>query len=345
MTLADTSAAAGISEAASKAGIPLVYLNLEPENLDRLPEKQVYVGSKETRLGEGSSAEAACDLLKKIGKVSDAQAYILMGDLAHQASRDRTSSVKETLVQGDCKGVTIADEQSAAWTRTNAMDLTTNWVTAGRPIDVIFANNDEMAIGAIQALKAAGMSMDDVIVVGIYATQDALAAMAAGDLDVTVFQNAKGQSANAADAAVALARGKSVDRGGLGVPSNSCTPEKHGPVQPEELIPLTGAPALYAPVHLHLENAMDGIFIIGAGECAHPSSIRAARSRLFRIGHADREPSPICPMNGRQLSKPMSGAVQMKLICAKESLEAAGIDYLQGVSASKLDAGAGILNL
>ncbi|NRP72547.1 D-galactose-binding periplasmic protein [Ensifer psoraleae] len=211
MTLTDTSAAPGISEAARKAGIPLVYVNLEPENIDQLPESQAYVGSKEIDSGR-LGAEAACELLKQKGKASDAQAYILMGDLAHQASRDRTSSVKETLAAGDCKGVTIADEQSAAWTRTNAMDLTTNWVTAGQPIDVIFANNDEMAIGAIQALKAAGLSMDDVIVVGIDATQDGLAAMAAGDLDVTVFQNAKGQSASAVDAAVALARGKSVDK-------------------------------------------------------------------------------------------------------------------------------------
>ncbi len=69
-----------------------------------------------------------------------------------------------SLENGFSTGVTIADEQCAAWTRTNAKDLTTSWVTAGRPIDVIFANNDEMAIGAIQALKAAGVSMDDVIV-------------------------------------------------------------------------------------------------------------------------------------------------------------------------------------
>lgn len=211
VTLADTSAAPGISEAAQKAGIPLVYLNLQPDNVDRLPEKQAYVGSKETDSGR-LGAEAACALLKKNGKSGDAQAYILMGDLAHQASRDRTSSVKETLAAGDCKGVTIADEQSAAWTRTNAMDLTTNWITSGRPIDAVFANNDEMAIGAIQALKAAGVSMDSVVVVGIDATQDALAAMANGDLDVTVFQNAKGQSAGALDAAVALARGHSVDK-------------------------------------------------------------------------------------------------------------------------------------
>jgi inositol transport system substrate-binding protein len=223
MTLADTSAAPGISEAANKAGIPLVYLNLEPDNIDALPEKQAYVGSKETDSGR-LGAEGACALLKKKGKSGDAQVYILMGDLAHQASRDRTSSFKETLSAGDCKGVTIADEQTAAWTRTNALDLTTNWITAGRPIDVIFANNDEMAIGAIQALKAAGVSMDNVIVVGIDATQDALAAMAAGDLDVTVFQNAKQQSASAVDAAVALARDKSVEKE-VWVPFELVTPE------------------------------------------------------------------------------------------------------------------------
>jgi len=211
VTLADTSAAPGISAAAEKAGIPLVYLNLQPDNVDKLPKNQAYVGSKETDSGR-LGAEAACEILKKNGKAGDAQAYILMGDLAHQASRDRTVSVKETLATGDCKGVTIADEQSAAWTRTNAMDLTTNWITAGRPIDAVFANNDEMAIGAIQALKAAGVSMDSVVVVGIDATQDALAAMTNGDLDVTVFQNAKGQSAGAMDAAVALARGHSVDK-------------------------------------------------------------------------------------------------------------------------------------
>lgn len=211
VTLADTSAAPGISDAAAKAGIPLVYLNLEPDNVARLPEKQAYVGSRETDAGR-LAGEAACSLLKEKGKAADAQAYILMGDLAHQASRDRTSSFKQALASGDCKAVTIADEQSAAWTRTNAMDMTTNWITAGRPIDVVFANNDEMAIGAVQALKAASVSMDDVIVIGIDATPDGLASMAAGDLDATVFQNAKGQSTSALDAAVALMRGTPVDK-------------------------------------------------------------------------------------------------------------------------------------
>ncbi|RMD95263.1 MAG: rhizopine-binding protein, partial [Alphaproteobacteria bacterium] len=70
----------------------------------------------------------------------------------------------------------------------------------------------EMAIGAIQAMKAAGIDMADVVVTGVDATQDALLAMQAGDLDVTVFQDAHGQGRGALDAALKLARGEEVDQ-------------------------------------------------------------------------------------------------------------------------------------
>jgi inositol transport system substrate-binding protein len=88
----------------------------------------------------------------------------------------------------------------------------TNWLSTGAPFDGILANNDEMAIGAIQAMKAAGIDMAAVSVSGVDATQDALSAMQAGDLDVTVFQNAAGQGAGALDAATKLAAGESVDQ-------------------------------------------------------------------------------------------------------------------------------------
>jgi ABC-type sugar transport system substrate-binding protein len=67
-----------------------------------------------------------------------------------------------------------------------------NWLTSGIEFHAVIANNDEMAIGAIQALKASGVPMEDVIVAGIDATQDALGD-AVGRLDVTVFQDAAGQ--------------------------------------------------------------------------------------------------------------------------------------------------------
>ena len=61
-------------------------------------------------------------------------------------------------------------------------------------------------------MKAAGISMEDVVVGGVDATQDALLAMAAGDLDVTVFQDAAGQGAGALDAALKLSKGEAVDQ-------------------------------------------------------------------------------------------------------------------------------------
>ena len=72
-----------------------------------------------------------------------------------------------------------------------------------------------MAIGAIQSLKTAGYDMNKVIVAGIDATQDALAAMKTGDLDVTVFQNAAAQGSGAVDTALKLAKGESVEIHGL----------------------------------------------------------------------------------------------------------------------------------
>ena len=69
-----------------------------------------------------------------------------------------------------------------------------------------------MAIGAIQAMKAAGLDMADIQVGGVDASQDALIAMQAGDLDVTVFQDAVGQGAGSVDTAIALANGEEVDQ-------------------------------------------------------------------------------------------------------------------------------------
>jgi len=81
-----------------------------------------------------------------------------------------------------------------------------------------------MAIGAINAMKAAGWGMDEVVVAGIDATQEALAYMKAGDLDVTVFQDAFGQGAGAVDAAIKLAKGDKVDAK-VWIPFQLVTPE------------------------------------------------------------------------------------------------------------------------
>jgi inositol transport system substrate-binding protein len=108
--------------------------------------------------------------------------------------------------------VNVIDQQTANWSRDQAQSLMTHWLSTGTAFDGVLANNDEMALGAIQAIKAAGISMDDVIVSGVDATQDALASMQAGELDITVFQNAAAQGGGSLDAAVKLAAGEAVEK-------------------------------------------------------------------------------------------------------------------------------------
>ncbi len=202
----DTDATAAMSKLAADAGIPLVYVNREPANIDTLPEKQAFVASNEVESGTLETQEV-CKLLGGKGK-----AVVMMGELSNQAARMRTKDIHDVLATDACKGITIVEEQTANWSRTQGADLMTNWLSAGLEFDAVIANNDEMAIGAIQALKAAVKDMSKIVIGGVDATQDALAAMAAGDLDVTVFQNAAGQGQGALDAALKLARGEAVDK-------------------------------------------------------------------------------------------------------------------------------------
>ncbi|QEU07137.1 sugar ABC transporter substrate-binding protein [Paracoccus yeei] len=217
----DTDATVAMSQAAADAGIPLVYVNRQPVNLDSLPEKQAFVASDERESGTLETQEV-CRLLKEAGK-TEAKVVVMMGELSNQAARQRTQDIKDVIATPDCSFMQIVEEQTANWSRTQGADLMTNWITAGLEFDAVISNNDEMAIGAIQALKGAGRDMKDVIVAGIDATQDALAAMEAGDLDVTVFQNAAGQGQGAVDAALKLARGEAVEKNNF-VPFELVTP-------------------------------------------------------------------------------------------------------------------------
>ncbi|ASP74201.1 sugar ABC transporter substrate-binding protein [Sinorhizobium meliloti] len=202
----DTDATTVMSKLAADAGIPLVYVNREPVNIDTLPEKQAFVASNEVDSGTLQTREI-CKLLDGKGK-----AVVIMGELSNQAARMRTKDIHDVLATDQCKGIEIVHEQTANWQRTQGADLMTNWLSAGIEFDAVIANNDEMAIGAIQALKAAGRSMDSVVIGGIDATDDALAAMAAGELDVSVFQDAVGQGKGSIDAALKLSKGEAVER-------------------------------------------------------------------------------------------------------------------------------------
>ncbi len=207
----DTSATQAMSDAAAAAGVALVYVNRQPINVDTLPDNQAFVASNEVDSGTLETIEV-CAQLKAAGK-DNANVYIMMGELSNQAAVQRTADIHDVMAAGKCAvTLNIIDEQTANWSRDQAQSLMTNWLSTGTAFDAVIANNDEMAIGAIQAMKAAGIDMTTVVVGGVDATQDALAAMQAGDQDVTVFQDAAGQGSGAVDAAIKLSKGEAVDQ-------------------------------------------------------------------------------------------------------------------------------------
>ena len=202
----DTSATAAMTKLAADAGIALVYVNRQPKDVDALGPKAAFVASNEVESGTLETQEI-CKILGGKGDI-----LVMMGELSNQAAVQRTKDIHDVLATDACKGMKIIQEQTANWSRTEAQDLMTNWLSKGLKFDAIIANNDEMAIGALQALKAAGVDTKKALVGGVDATQDALASMKAGDLKVTVFQNAAGQGQGAVTAALKLAAGEKVER-------------------------------------------------------------------------------------------------------------------------------------
>lgn len=222
----DTSATQAMTDAAASAGVPLVYVNRQPINVDTLPDNQAFVASNEVDSSSQGFVEQ-CNQWAAAGK-TEVSVYVMQGQLSNQAAVQRTQNYYDVMEAGKCAvKVNIIDQQTANWSRDEAQNLMTNWLSTGAAFDGVLANNDEMAIGAIQAMKAAGIDMGSVIISGVDATQDALASMQAGELDITVFQNAAAQGGGALEAAVKLAAGEAVDQK-VYVPFELVTPANIG---------------------------------------------------------------------------------------------------------------------
>ena len=200
----DTDATPRMTRLAVAARIPLVYVNRLPAD-KQLPSGVAFVGSDETQSGTLQMLEV-CRLLHGKGEV-----VIMMGELTNQSARQRTQDVYDVIARPQCRGIQVVAKQTANWKRTEAADLMTNWLSAGLRPQAVVANDDEMAIGAIQSLKQA-KQLSSTVVVGIDATADGLAALKAGELKASVFQNGAAQGADAIDTALKLARGEKVPR-------------------------------------------------------------------------------------------------------------------------------------
>ena len=196
---ADANALIPAIESVVKAGIPVIACSADvTSNVG-----QVWVGSENENGGE-IEAQYIVERLKGNGSIA-----ILRGPLGHFAEQERFAGYAKVLKANP--GIKVVFDQTANWQRDQAMSLVENLLTSGTQIDAILCQNDGMALGALEAVKAAGKK-GSIIVAGIDAIKDALDSIKAGELDATCFQDAIGQGKGALAMAVRAAKGEKIQR-------------------------------------------------------------------------------------------------------------------------------------
>lgn len=198
----DTAATANMTRAAVAAKTPLVYVNRHPDERT-LPKGVVTVASNDIEAGQLQMRYLA----EKLG--GKGSVAIIMGDLAQNATHDRTEGARQVLK--DFPDIKVVEQQSAEWQRSKGMDLTSNWLLAGTQFDAIVANNDEMAIGAAMALQQAGKAKGEIAIIGIDGLPDGLAAIKRGMLTASVFQDPKAQATQAVESAIRMIKGEPIE--------------------------------------------------------------------------------------------------------------------------------------
>jgi galactofuranose transport system substrate-binding protein len=142
-----------------------------------------YIGSDFVEEGRKAATEM-CKLLEGSTKKNVVE---LVGNVGSSAAKDRGQGFREKM--GDC-GITITQSQTADWASDKGKAVMEAWLKQSTDIQGVFAQNDEMGLGAIQALKEAGLKPGtDVKVLSVDATAGAFKAMIAGELNTVVECN------------------------------------------------------------------------------------------------------------------------------------------------------------
>ena len=196
----DSASTPALTRLAQQARIPLVYVNRTPGD-KTLPPGVVFVGSDERESGT-LQMEALAKQAGYRGKVA-----IMIGNLSDAGALQRTRDVEQVVAK--YPGMKVVLKQTANYARNEGMDLILSWLSNGEDIDIVAANNDEMAIGATMAIAQA-KPKKTILVGGIDATPDGLKALASGKLAVTVFQDAVGQGRKSVEVAQQMIKGQKV---------------------------------------------------------------------------------------------------------------------------------------
>ena len=211
---------------AKAADLPIVFLNREPEaEVMKGYDKVWYVGAKAEESGT-MSGQIIADYFTAnptADKNGDGtiQYVMLQGEPGHQDATLRSEYSVKAIEAAGFKVENLGTD-TAMWDKVKATDLMKTFIASNGldKIEAILANNDDMALGAIEALKAEGYNTGDaakyIPVVGVDATAPALEAMKDGSLLGTVLNDAVNQGTATINVCVAAAQGKEITKDQIG---------------------------------------------------------------------------------------------------------------------------------
>lgn len=209
----DADACSACVDAADEAGIPIIGVNTMVNN-DKLT---AYVGSQDVSAGE--------DIMKYMIDYMEKDAFnivVIEGPMGQSAQLQRMEGIENVLK--DYPDIQILAKNTANWSRSEAMTLMETWITTyGDDIDAVVSENDEMALGAREAIEAQNM---DIPCIGIDGITDAVAAVESGKMIASDFQNAEGQITGALETAVKCVNNEDYEKE-LWIPFEMITPDNY----------------------------------------------------------------------------------------------------------------------
>ncbi|HJC13451.1 MAG TPA: substrate-binding domain-containing protein [Candidatus Agathobaculum intestinigallinarum] len=209
INLVDAATAQQCIEAAGD--MKVVFVNRVPEDTSVLTAgSSAAVVSNENQSG-GYQGEFLANYFKEKGQ-TDVRYLMLQGTLGLVHTEQRSASVIQAMKDGGLNPIEAAAPLVADYDRAVAMDMISPLLTTTE-FDCIIANNDAMALGAVEAMTAQGLDPTSIPIVGIDATVDGVQAIKDGTLAMTVFQDANGQGYGAVQAAVNLIEGNAINDG------------------------------------------------------------------------------------------------------------------------------------
>ncbi len=213
VNLVDRTAPGTIIKLARHNNIPIIFFNREPVKEDLMQwNKLYYVGCDAEQSGvmQGQIAADYIKANKNVDKNNDGkiQYVLLEGEAGHQDTISRTDCSVKTIINN---GINLEklSYQFADWNRGQAENRTTQLINQyGNSIEMIISNNDEMALGAVEAYKKSGYGEDEwPVIFGIDGLNDALIAVKEGQMQGTVYNDKEDQSMEIAKLVVDIFKG------------------------------------------------------------------------------------------------------------------------------------------